>query len=261
MNVNNIQHIVITKPVTTASSLLHRLRTVGLHPLFFPTLEIVENPEITAHFQNFIQSPFNIILFISPTAAHYAMKHCALTPQTWPTARFIAQGPGTAKALMQYGFSNILVPAKDYSSEALLALPILKNVKGQKIAIFKGKGGRGLLAPYLQQQGAMVTPFDCYERRCPTPSLALEKTIHTPKNSLFIVTSSTGLHNLALLLHFAQPMNNPDWRDCHLLLVSDKMRSLARKLGHKGNIDVADNASDEAILTAIESHFRITFYD
>ncbi len=251
MNVNHIEHIVITKPITTASSLLQRLQSLGFQPLLFPTLEITENSEVIAYFHNFRNTLFNSALFVSPTAVHYAMKLCALSPEIWPTTQFIAQGPGTAKALMHYGFHTIITPEKEYSSEGLLNLAILKNIKGQKIAIFKGKGGRGLLAPSLQQQGAIVTIFDCYERRCPTPTLGLEKQIHIPKNSVFIVTSSEGLQNLAFLLHFAQPMNKPDWRDCHLLLISDKMCSLARKLGHKGKIDVADNASDEAILKAL----------
>ena len=251
MNVNHIEQIIITKPITTAISLLQRLQAFGFQPLLFPTLEIAENSNVIAYFHNFRNTFFNSALFISPTAVHYAMKLCALNSEIWPTTQFIAQGPGTKKALMDYGFCNIIIPEKEYSSEGLLNLAVLKNVKGQKIAIFKGKGGRGLLAPSLQQQGAIVTVFDCYERRCPTPSLDLEKQLHLPKNSLFIVTSSEGLQNLALLLHFAQPMNKLDWRDCHLLLISDKMYSLARKLGHKGNIEVADNASDEAILTAL----------
>jgi uroporphyrinogen-III synthase len=253
MNVNHIKHIVITKPITTAASLLQSLQALGFQPLLFPTLEIAENSDVIAYFHNFRNTLFKCALFVSPTAVHYAMKLCALTPETWPTTQFIAQGPGTAKALMHYGFHNIITPEKEYSSEGLLNLAVLKNVKGQKIAIFKGKGGRGLLAPSLLQQGAIVTLFDCYERRCPIHSLDLEKQLHSPKNSLFIVTSSEGLQNLALLLHFAQPMNKPDWRDCHLLLISDKMYSLARKLGHKGSIDVADNASDEAIL----KHFKM----
>ncbi len=251
MNVSHIEHIVITKPITTASSLLHSLQALGFQSLLFPTLEISENSDVSTYFHNFRDILFNSALFISPTAVHYAMKLCSLTPETWPTTHFIAQGRGTATALKNHGFSNIIIPEKEYSSEGLLNLAVLKNVTGQKIAIFKGKGGRGLLVPSLQQQGATVTTFDCYERRCPTPSFDLSQHIHTPKNTLFIITSSEGLQNLALLLHFEQPMNKPDWRDCHLLVISDKMCSLARKLGHKGKIDVADNASDEAILIAL----------
>lgn len=257
MNAHHIQPIIITKPLNTATPLLHRLHALGLQPLLFPTIEIVGNPEVTAYFQKHIHTPFDMAMFISPTAVQYAMKYCALSPQIWPTTRFIAQGPGTTKALLHYGFANIITPEKDYSSEALLALPILKNTKEQKIAIFKGKDGRGLLAPSLEKQGATVTSFDCYERRCPIPSLALEEIIQSPQNSLFIVTSSVGLHNLALLLHFAQPINNFYWRDCHLLLINDKMRSLARKLGHTGKIHVTANASDEAI----ESLIRVLLYD
>ncbi len=251
MSVNTFQHIIVTRPITTASPLLHRLAALGLHPLPFPALEIVDNPKIKAYFQTFTHSYFDIVLFISPTAVHSAMKLCALNTLLWPTTQFIAQGPGTAKTLMHYGFTSIIVPENNYSTEGLLALPILNQVKGQKIAIFKGAGGRDALAPYLERQGAQLSRFDCYERRCPTTNIDLSTQIDRPKNSLFILTSCAGLHNLAVLLHFAQPMNKPDWRDCHLLIINDKMKSLARELGHKGKISLADNASDDAIIQCI----------
>lgn len=252
MNKNPIHHVVVTRPVTTATTLVQQLETLGFNTLSFPTVEIVGLVNVTAYFQSVSHTPFDIALFISPTAVHYAIKLCHLTPLTWPNTQIIAQGPGTTAALRQYGFRHITLPEKDYSSEGLLALSLLNNPTGLKIAIFKGLDGRGVLTPHLQQKGATVTEFNCYERRCPTPHLDLSQYISTPKNSLFIVTSRSGLHNLALLLHFAHPMRKPDWRDCHLLVISDKMRSLARDLGHKGKIDVADNASNEAILTAVD---------
>lgn len=258
MNITPIQQVVVTRPITTAAPLLHQLKILGISVLSFPTVDIVDLPAVSTYFQAFTPDFFDIALFISPTSVHSAVRLCHLSPSTWSTTRIVAQGPGTAQALAHYGFKQILSPEKDYSSEGLFTLPILNSVTNLKIAIFKGLGGRGLLAPHLLQKGALVTEFNCYERRCPKLNQKiLVQSIHTPQNSLFIVTSHTGLQNLALLLGFAHSMTKPSWRDCHLLVINDKMRLLARDLGHTGKIEVADNASEEAIIARVKQLYGI----
>lgn len=95
--------------------------------------------------------------------------------------------------------------------------------------------------------------FDCYERRCPTPKINLSDYIDDPQHTLFIVSSGSALHNLATLLHFAQPTPTSNWFDCHLLVISDKMVTLAKELGHRGPIYRADNASDDAIMACLDN--------
>ena len=259
MNRTPIHHVVVTRPITTAAPLLHQLKIMGINALSFPTVNIVGLPEVKSYFQTFPPDFFDIALFISPTAVHFAVNLCHLNPQHWPATRIMAQGPGTAQALTHYGFKQVLLPEKEYSSEGLCALPILNRVKNLKIAIFKGIGGRGLLAPHLRQKGALVTEFNCYERHCAKPDLSiLTQSITVPENSLFIVTSLTGLQNLALLLDFAHPMGKVNWRDCHLLVINDKMLLLARDLGHTGKIDLVDNASDAAVIARIKQLLGIT---
>ena len=250
---NIIQQIILTKPLTTAETLLQSLKTLSIPLLSFPTLEIAPLPEVETYFQRFGSSFFDIALFISPTAVQYAVQLCHLNPLDWVQTPCIAQGPGTAKALKNHGFQNILFPEKEYTSESVLALPILNEVHRLHIAIFKGLNGRGFLNAQLSQRGATVIELNCYERRCPQPSLDLSQSTIPPENTLFIVTSAAALENLALLLGFALSSNTPDWRNCHLLVIHDKMRQLARNLGHKGKIDCAENASDEAIIVRTQA--------
>ncbi len=250
---NTIQQIILTKPLTTANTLLQSLKTLGMRVLSFPTLEIAPLPEVETYFQRFGPSFFDIALFISPTAVQYAIQLCHLNSLDWAQTPCIAQGPGTAKALKNYGFQNILFPEKEYTSESVLALPILNEVHRLNIAIFKGLNGRGLLTSQLSQRGATVIEFNCYERHCPQTSLNLSQPTIPPENTLFIVTSAAALENLALLLDFAHSPPPFKWSKCHLLVIHDKMRQLARNLGHKGEIDCADNASDEAIITCIQT--------
>jgi len=55
-------------------------------------------------------------------------------------------GAGSARALHDYGVSRVIVPQQRFDSEALLALDELQNVSGMRVAIFRGDGGRELLA-------------------------------------------------------------------------------------------------------------------
>ena len=79
-------------------------------------------------------------------------------------ARFAAIGPTTAAELERHGASRVLTPHARYDSESLLALPEMQAVGGQKILIFRGVGGRELLADELRARGADVRFAECYRR-------------------------------------------------------------------------------------------------
>jgi uroporphyrinogen-III synthase len=75
---------------------------------------------------------------------------------------YFAVGPASAQPLRDQNVS-VTVPQAGYSSEALLALPALKAVQGEKIIIFRGGKGRDLLEHTLTARGANV---DCCELYC-----------------------------------------------------------------------------------------------
>ena len=64
-------------------------------------------------------------------------------PRRWPAQLVaFAPGPGTAEALASVGVTDVRIPATTFDSEGLLALPELSAVRGKRIVIFRGDGGR-----------------------------------------------------------------------------------------------------------------------
>jgi len=74
-----------------------------------------------------------------------------------------AVGPRSAQPLRDQGVT-ITVPPSGYSSEALLALPALKAVQGERIIILRGGQGRDLLAQTLTARGARIDCCELYRR-------------------------------------------------------------------------------------------------
>lgn len=76
---------------------------------------------------------------------------------------YFAVGPASAQPLRDQGVT-VVVPESGYSSEALLALPALNTVQGEKIIIFRGGQGRDLLEHSLKMRGASVDCCELYRR-------------------------------------------------------------------------------------------------
>jgi uroporphyrinogen-III synthase len=73
-------------------------------------------------------------------------------------------GEATAQALRNSGIAQVISPSERHDSEALLGLPQLQVVKGQKIVVFRGEGGREHLKEVLEARGAKVAYAKCYAR-------------------------------------------------------------------------------------------------
>jgi uroporphyrinogen-III synthase len=102
------------------------------------------------------------LVVISRPAAE-VLCQILLTHNIRPSS-ILAVGASTAKILEASGF-KVDFPVKQQASEGVLNLPQLSNVKGQKIVLVKGQGGRPKLADALRQSGAFLEQFDCYRRQ------------------------------------------------------------------------------------------------
>ncbi|MDH5325394.1 MAG: uroporphyrinogen-III synthase [Gammaproteobacteria bacterium] len=237
------QHtIVVTRPAGQSQALCDRLRRSGASVLEFPVMTIVAT-EVTG-FQHTLEqlTGFDLAIFISANAVRYACKHIPRFPASLKVA---AVGQASARALQEQGVNVDIFPKDVYNSEALLQLAPLQNVSGKNIVIFRGQGGRELLAQTLQQRGANVVYAEVYRRDKPqTPATALLDLWKKKQLDAIVITSNEGLQNL---YDMVGETGRPFLRQTTLLLVSERARTLAQQLGCQGPLLVADKADDTAI--------------
>ncbi len=167
--------IVVTRPLAQAKDLADAIEAAGGQPLIFPLLEILpvdDTRELDAAIRHLDTAA--LAIFISPNAVDHALT-AILRQRPWPTdLQAAAVGPGTVKALAGYGIDNCLLPSGRYDSEALLALPefAAAQVAGKRVILFRGDGGRELLADTLCERGATVECVTSYLRRGPGQDFA-----------------------------------------------------------------------------------------
>lgn len=196
--------IVVTRPLAQAAPLAEAIRALGGQPLVFPLLEIspAADPQPLREAAARI-GDYAIAVFISPNAVDYALP-AILQHGPWPTGlQPAAVGQGTVKVLAAQGIHGCIAPTARFDSESLLALPELAaaQVAGRRIAIFRGDGGRELLADTLRERGATVDCISCYQRSGPSQGVsALTDAWRTGQLHALTVSSSEGLRYLWDLL-------------------------------------------------------------
>ena len=196
--------IVVTRPRAQAGPLAAAIAAQGGQPLIFPLLEIspaADTQPLAAAVSRL--ADYSLAIFISPNAVDYAVP-AILARGAWPVGlQPAAVGQGTVKALAVYGINGCVVPSERFDSEALLALPEMaaERVAGRRVALFRGDGGRELLADTLRARGAEVDCVTCYHRSGPADGVApLLAAWRAGRLDALTVSSSEGLRYLVELL-------------------------------------------------------------
>lgn len=165
--------VLITRPVELAAALVQGVEQAGGRAILFPALQITAVPatEMAAQLRSLRDA--NDVIFVSPTAVRVGAPLLASLGPPSVARRCFAVGAGTARELKNLCAQPIITPERGADSEALLRLPQLLQVKGRRVAIIRGEGGRELLRETLQARGADVSVVECYRRGKPVRELPI----------------------------------------------------------------------------------------
>lgn len=243
--------VLVTRPAHQADGLCRLIEAAGGRAVRFPVLEIAEphNPAALRPVMDRIED-YDLALFVSANAVERGLARIAARGPWPPRLRTVAIGAASARELERRGRRADIRPRGRYDSEALLALPQLQDLRGRRVVIFRGEGGRELLADTLRRRGAEVDYAEVYRRVRPTaPDTAgLLQRWEGGEIQVVVVTSNEGLRNLCSLL--PSPARPRLYRT-PLVVVSERMLQLAQELGFTAPIVVAERAADDAIVAAI----------
>jgi len=157
--------IVITRPRTAAEALAAELARVGARPFVFPALAIENLPWSDALDTTLGRLPrAQWAIFVSANAVEHGLS-AMQRYGGWPrNVRVAAVGEATAQALRDAGIGEVVSPHERHDTEALLEMPAMQSVAGQRAVIFRGEGGREKLKEGLEARGAHVEYVQCYRR-------------------------------------------------------------------------------------------------
>lgn len=239
----------MTRPRHQAEALCRAIASLGGVALPYPVLEIA-TPQDTAILDEVIDGldRVDIAIFISANAAEYGVARVRERRGGFPhDPRIAAVGRKTQEVLRELGVTVHLTPQERYDSEGLLALPELQQVSGRRIVIFRGDGGRELLAETLRARGAQVVYAECYRRVVPD---AAEQGPVPAAIDIVIVTSNEGLKNL---FELAGEEGRARLCATPLVVMSERGMAYARELGVTASVFVTRQAGDAGLIDAIRA--------
>lgn len=243
--------VMVTRPAHQADPLCELIESAGGRPWRFPVLEILA-PDDTGQLETVIDrlDDFDMAIFISPNAVQQAMNRILARRGLPAGLKLATVGRRSAAELRRFaGREADVYPKQRFDSEGLLALPEMQDVAGRRIVIFRGDGGRELLANTLRERGAEVTYAEAYRRGRPSADVgALQRAWARGDIDIITITSGEGLRNL---FDMVGKLARQWLQRVPVVVVSADQQQLARELGFRQEPILAEAPSDEAILAAL----------
>jgi uroporphyrinogen-III synthase len=246
------RNIVVTRPAHQAQELAAMIRDAGGVATLFPVLEIRDVEDLKPLLALIARlDEFDLAVFISPNAVNKAMNLVTARGGLPPGILCAAIGRGSVKELARFGVTNAIAPARRFDSEALLELLELQEMRGKRVVIFRGDGGRELLGDTLAARGARVEYAECYRRGRPNLDAApLLKAWARNELDAITVTSSDGLRNLYEMIGALARQ----WlRKTPVFVPHERIAEVARELGLTRVI--VTEAADEGLVKGLIEYF------
>ena len=161
--------VLVTRPEQQQAELIATLEAWGAQTISLPLLSIsppsAGAPAATLRRSLLELDLFDSLLFVSTNAVRAGV---AAIEDYWPQfpvgLQILAIGPSTAALARELLRCEVAVAEGGSTSEALLASGLLGDLKGKRVGIFRGEGGRDALAEGIRQRGGRVDYFEVYRR-------------------------------------------------------------------------------------------------
>ena len=247
--------VLLTRPATQAVGIAQAIHNLGGNVVSLPLLEIEAITERVAveKLKSSIMAldNYDAAIFISTNAATLGVEWIEnYWPQLPLGIEAYAVGPGTAEILRKLPW-QVHCSDTGVTSEDLLALPGLLNVKDKRIALFRGQGGRELIAESLRTRGARVDYLELYART--VPQYSRDEVLQQIEREGINVVVTTSMQVLDSFLHLIDTatVSSELLRRLSVIVPSQRVREHALAAGFKHVIN-AGGADDQTVLRSLQ---------
>ncbi len=244
--------VLVTRPVEQCEPLARAIEQQGGTAIRAPMI-IVAGLDDDSRARKVVSllDGFDMAIFISRNAVEFGLDLIAREGLSLADKAVFAVGLGTAGALRERGIDHVQAPRTEFSSEGLLRMDDLAEdaIRRKRIVIFRGVGGRELLAGTLQRRGAEVVYCECYERRKPDVVLSEALRAHdTRVPDIGLATSMEALNNLVEKI---EDEGIDQLFDMQMLVVGSRVGQEVESLGFTHRAMVVENPSDDSIIKCL----------
>jgi len=242
-------NVLVTRPKHQAEGFCQLIESAVGKAIRFPVIAI-EEIQLEQASRDALQHKADALIFISANAVRLGIPAIQrVAPERLTQGKIIAIGQATARQLEEAGYAPDIVPLSPYNSEALLAMPEMQSVQGQRFIIVKGKGGRTWLMEQLRHRGASYSEIDIYVRVKPDTDTSPLDELMQHEQAIVSVTSVKGLHYLFEMANEEQG----DWlrTKARFLVPGSRVAEAVKGLHIKQAPWVAENATDAVMFDTL----------
>jgi len=241
--------VLVTRPEHQAQHLCQIIEAEGGTPVRYPALMIRPRADRAAVRAAIGPADrYDLVIFVSANAARFGVD---LLEQR-RDLKLAALAQPTAAALNSAGYRVSLMPADGADSEALLAMPQLAHMSGQRVLIVRGVGGRELLGDVLTSRGAQVQYAEIYTREPARPSVDMQAQVEQLwRQGGVLAYSATSVELLEALVGIVTLRCRELMDSTALLTGSRRVADAAIRLGLGSPLILADAPDDAALTSAL----------
>lgn len=239
--------VLITRTRPAAEALAERVAALGCEPFQCAPFEL-EPPEQPESVSDDLATalPADRVILTSHEAVRQTVS--LVGTRQLNRALVIVPGQGTASIARELGLDNVIYPERHGTSEAMLAMPELRDVEGLEILILAAAGGRSLMGEVLEKRGAVVERIHVYRRvACELP----DETAGKIASAAALVTLGASLEAVTGLIERLPEPAADTIRSAPLVVPSQRVADHAARMGFRHCL-IATGASDEAMLARLQ---------